>query len=166
MNVVLIMGVAGSGKTTLGKLLAEKTGWELIDADDYHSVNSKQKMARGIALMDDDRLPWLKRLRDAAENNIANNKKTLLACSALKESYRQQLIYDGIVYLKGSFEEIRSRLSGRAGHFFDERLLQSQFDILEEPKECLCLDVRLIPEALADKTMKAFRIKETKRKIP
>jgi len=143
------MGVSGSGKTTLGRRLAADQGWEFLDADDFHSAANKAKMASGQPLTDADRDPWLEALAEALRERVASGRGTILACSALKESYRQRLGVDPavrFVYLKADAETIRRRLAGRRGHFFDARLLASQFEALEEPEGALVVDVAGSPE--------------------
>jgi gluconokinase len=137
------MGVTGAGKTTVGRLLAQKLGWQFADADSFHSPASVAKMQQGIALDDADRQPWLSALRTAISGWIADHRDTVLACSALKRSYRVLL---GVtpevryVYLKASPSQIEKRLGHRHGHFATAALLCSQFATLEEPKDALTLD--------------------------
>ena len=141
------MGVSGSGKSTLGKALAEKLGWNFFDADDFHSVENIAKMTAGTPLGDSDRMPWLAALNHALLSTLKEDRHPVLACSALKEKYRAQLLAgtDGIaiVYLKGSYDLIWSRMSARADHYMKSDLLQSQFAALEEPKNALVLDISL-----------------------
>ena len=139
------MGVSGSGKSTLGKALAQKLGWEFFDADDFHSVENIAKMSAGIPLTDLDRAPWLEALNNLLLSTLLDAHHPVLACSALREKYRTRLLasVDGMVliYLKGSYEDVRSRLMAREGHYMKEKLLQSQFDTLEEPGDAVVLDV-------------------------
>lgn len=141
------MGVAGSGKSTLGKALAQTLDWDFFDADDFHSVENIAKMAAGIPLNDSDRAPWLAALNQRLLSTLAKDRHPVLACSALKDIYRQQLL-DGthciaIIYLKGSYDIIWSRIAAREGHYMKPNMLQSQFDTLEEPADALVLDVSL-----------------------
>ncbi len=149
------MGVSGSGKSTLGKGLAEKLSWVFFDADDFHSVENIAKMTAGIPLSDSDRVPWLTSLNRRLASTFAQGHHPVLACSALKESYRARLLSDltgtKIIYLKGSYEMIRSRLLAREGHYMKENMLQSQFDTLEEPAEALILDVRMPLDQMLDR---------------
>lgn len=133
------MGVAGSGKSTVGQALAAATGWEFYDADSFHSAAAKEKMNRGEPLTDTDRVPWLNMMQEHITQWLQADKNAILACSALKASYRRILYCDNpqvkLVYLKGSYELIEQRLRARTNHFMNPNLLQSQFDILEEPTD-------------------------------
>jgi gluconokinase len=143
--VILIMGVEGSGKTTVGRLLAQDLGWMFVDADDFHSPSNKEKMSRGVPLDDADRGPWLQAIHDFVEGQ-ANKRNVVLACSALKQTYREQLRQEvemKVVYLKGSFELFYSRLQKRQAHFARESLLASQFASLEEPADAVTIDASL-----------------------
>jgi gluconokinase len=142
--IVILMGVSGSGKTTLGRRLAADLGWDFLDADDFHSVANKEKMAHGQPLTDEDRGPWLDALAEALRLRTHTNRSAILACSALRESYRETLRVGSavrFVYLRADAETIRQRLARRRGHFFDAGLLGSQFGALEEPKDALVVDV-------------------------
>jgi gluconokinase len=142
--VVLLMGVTGSGKTTVGTLLARELGWEFDDADWYHPAANIEKMSQGIPLDDVDRVPWLAALREAILNYIAEKKNVVLACSALKWAYRQELVVGPevrLVYLKGSYELIAARLRRRLEHFANEKILAGQFRDLEEPEDAVVVDV-------------------------
>ena len=143
--IILVMGVTGSGKSTVGCLLAESLNWDFADADAFHPQANIEKMNRGIPLDDADRLPWLEQLQRAIDRWLLEDKNIVLACSALKATYRQTLLQDKehmrLVYLKGSFELISKRLQERQNHFMNKNLLQSQFDLLEEPEEGIHVDV-------------------------
>ncbi|HLI80071.1 MAG TPA: gluconokinase [Candidatus Binataceae bacterium] len=160
--VIVVMGVSGAGKTTIGRMLAAQMGWEFRDADDLHSAANKNKMASGIALTDADRAPWLASIRDLIATSIAQNANLVLACSALKQSYRDQIVVDPervkIVYLKGSRELIASRIAHRKSHFMNKDLLASQFDTLEEPRDAIEVDVAAAPEAIVADIRKQLRI--------
>ncbi|HVY06877.1 MAG TPA: gluconokinase [Burkholderiales bacterium] len=152
--IVVLMGVSGVGKTTIGQALAERTGWRLYDADEFHSAANIEKMRNGIALQDEDRWPWLDSMHAMLAEKHARNESVLLACSALKQKYRDRLAQGGLpirwVYLKGSFELIRSRLEARKNHYMKAGLLESQFAALEEPKDALVADIGEDPAGIAD----------------
>jgi gluconokinase len=149
--IVIVMGVTGSGKTSVGRLLAEQLGWEFADADDFHPRANVEKMERGIPLKDEDRRPWLERLRIQIQSWNANAGNGVLACSALKRSYRQELNAAPevrFVYLKGSPALIVQRLGLRKGHFADEKILAGQFADLEEPETAVTVDIAQTPEEI------------------
>ena len=149
--VIVIMGVVGSGKTTVGRLLAERLHCEFADGDDFHSQQSKDKIHRGIGLTDEDRWPWLDLLRDKIANWNGKGENAVLACSALKEIYRKKLESGGpvtFVYLHGSVELIAARLRARHGHFADEKILASQIADLEEPQDAIAVDVSGTPDQI------------------
>lgn len=156
-KAAIVMGVSGSGKTTLGAALAGRLGWEFADADDYHPQANKEKMARGEALNDDDRQPWLETLHGLLADHIAQGKPMVLACSALKQKYRDTLMdgLDGValVYANGSKELIAERMRARS-HFMPVSLLDSQFATLEPPESAIDADIskpisELVPEVIA-----------------
>jgi gluconokinase len=153
--VLIIMGVVGVGKTTVGRLLAEKLGWQFADADDFHPAANIEKIRRGIPLDDSDRAPWLARLRNAILEWNAQNQNVVLACSALKRKYRDALSADGVrfVYLEGTPELIRQRLEARHGHFATDSILASQFRDLEVPENAITVSVDKIPEAIAEELL-------------
>ncbi len=149
--VVIVMGVTGAGKTTVGVLLAGQLGWEFADADSFHSQANIEKMRQGIPLDDADRGPWLEAMRDAIARWIAEKRNVVLACSALKKTYRQKLAVSGevkVVYLKGSYELISDRLHLRHGHFATEKILADQFATLEEPEDGVTVGIDLSPEEI------------------
>ncbi len=152
--IVVLMGVSGSGKTTVGRLLSERLGWPLLDADDFHPPANIEKMRAGIPLTDDDRWPWLDRLNGLLRIKDSNRENALLACSALKQKYRDRLAAGcrdlRWVHLKGSFELIESRLKARKGHYMKAGLLESQFAALEEPVDAITADISAAPKAIAD----------------
>ncbi len=154
------MGVTGSGKTTIGKPLADRLGWDFYDADDFHSSANITKMTNGIPLTDEDRLPWLLLLRSKITDCLENGHPGILACSALKESYRQILLSNDveiqIVYLKASIALVWSRITTRVDHFMRPSLLQSQFDTLEEPKNAIFMDVGYSVDIIVDELIKTL----------
>lgn len=154
------MGVAGSGKTTLARALAERLELPFADADDYHPPTNIAKMARGEPLDDGDRAPWLARLADLLEEHESRGG-LVLACSALRRAYRQRLRAASasvtFVYLEGSFEVIERRLEQRAGHFMTSRMLRSQFDALEAPQDAIVVDITLPTEQQVALVVDALR---------
>lgn len=144
-KLYLLMGVSGSGKTTVGKALATKLGWDFYDADDFHTSENKAKMEFGIPLNDDDRAPWLASLHTLISSCLKDNRNGVLACSALKERYRQVLLSGNrdvlIVYLKGDYDLLWSRMNIRPGHYMKPEMLRSQFDTLEEPINAIVVDI-------------------------
>ena len=147
--IVVVMGVAGAGKTTIGKLLAEQLGWEFVDADDFHSDVNIEKISQGAALDESDREPWLDAIRTAELQRTSQGRDVVLACSALRHAYREKLEIGPevrFVYLKGSRELISERLFSRRGHFANPLLLASQFDTLEEPHDAITVAAEKLPE--------------------
>ncbi|HEX5611156.1 MAG TPA: gluconokinase [Burkholderiales bacterium] len=148
--IVVLMGVSGAGKTTLGNALATSRGCDFLDADDWHPPANVAKMAAGEPLSDDDRSPWLDRLNAELRAREARGQDTVLACSALKEKYREQLTRGlarvELVFLHGSAELIRERLATRQHHYMPATLLESQFRALEPPQHAIHVDVALSPE--------------------
>ena len=147
------MGVSGSGKTTVGEPLAHKLGWRFIDADDLHPAGNVAKMKRGVPLEDADRWPWFDRIVAEMRRLTAAGESAVIACSALKQAYRDRLAAGGdvrFVYLKGDVATIEPRLKRRAGHFMPPSLLPSQFATLEEPHDAIVVDIaRPLPEQVA-----------------
>ncbi len=136
MHFIILFGVTGAGKTTIGLLLAADLGWPFYDADDFHPAANVEKMRQGIPLTDADRKPWLDSLHHLIKTSLDEGKPGILACSALRESYREYLqVGEGVeyVYLRGDFDLIQQRLAGRVGHYMNPALLRSQFEALEEP---------------------------------
>jgi gluconokinase len=161
--VIVLMGVAGSGKSSVGKVLAHILGWPFRDADDFHPARNRDKMQRGLPLDDDDRRPWLEALRASIVQSLRCNESAIYACSALKRAYRRLLAADAkelkFVYLKGPPGLIAERLAHRQGHFFNPVLLRSQFDDLEEPHDALQVDISPPPETIADSIIEALGLR-------
>lgn len=135
--IVIVFGVSGAGKTTIGKLFAEELGWGFLEADDFHPRGNIEKMRSGRPLTDEDRWPWLERLREQITHSLATKENAVLACSALKRAYRERLrVSDDVkfVFLHGDYALIEKQLQNRRGHFMNPALLKSQFTDLEEPK--------------------------------
>ena len=149
--IVIVMGTTGSGKTTIGTLLAKRLGWQFVDADAFHPPANVEKMKHGIPLTDADREPWLKALHDKIVEWTAEKRNVVLACSALKQSYRDELRASSevkFVYLKGSYELFSQRVFARKGHFAKQDLLASQFATLEEPTDAIIVDAAPSPEQI------------------
>ena|SRR2546422_9057098 len=149
--IVVLMGVTGSGKTTVGKLLSRDLGWKYYDADDFHPSANVEKMRGGIPLEDNDRKPWLDTLRHLIRDCLDRGESAVLACSALKEDYRRQLLVDErvkLIYLKGEYELIEKRLKKRRRHYMNPRLLDSQFATLEPPKDRIEINVSSRPSEI------------------
>ena len=150
--VVLLMGVAGSGKTTIGRQLAADLGWKFADADDFHPPTSVAKMSAGIPLEDSDRAPWIAAIRLYIETRLERNEDAVVTCSALKEKHRAILLGGSpqvkLVYLRGTRELLWSRISSREGHFMKPAMLDSQLATLEEPAHALVIDIAQPPEKI------------------
>ena len=154
--IVVVMGTTGSGKTTIGSLLAERLGWEFVDADDFHPPANVEKMNQGIPLTDTDREPWLRALRDKILEWTAEKRSVALACSALKQRYREELHASSqvkFVYLKGSYELFSRRVLTRKGHFAKQDLIASQFAALEEPTDAIIVDAAHSPEEIVSEVL-------------
>ena len=148
--VIIVMGVTGAGKTTVGLRLAEILGWRFHDADDFHPAANKSKMHAGIPLTDEDRWPWLQALRGAIEQALTDNVGAVVTCSALKRAYRD-VLSGGLpqvryVHLTGDPTVLAARLAGRRGHFMNPALLESQIATLEAPADATEIDVALTPD--------------------
>lgn len=144
-STIILMGVSGCGKTMVGKSLAGKLGCKFCDGDDFHPQANLDKMAEGIPLMDEDRMPWLEQLRDLIAEEFRKEQPLVLACSALKARYRDVLTEGNpgvvFVHLDGSYETILGRMQSREGHFMKAEMLQSQFAILERPQNGVRIDI-------------------------
>ena len=161
--IVILFGVSGAGKTTIGQLLADELGWKFYEGDDYHSQENIDKMNAGVPLTDEDRRPWLESLRELIERCLAAKENAILTCSALKKSYRSYLRVNEevkFVYLCGSYELIASQLRQRHGHFMNPELLQSQFATLEEPDAAegvITIKLGRSPRELVDEIKRKLR---------
>jgi gluconokinase len=161
--VVIIWGVAGAGKTTIGELLAQELDWKFYDADDFHPPANIDKMQRGIPLTDEDRQPWLENLREAIERSLGANENAVLACSALKRKYRELLRVGEevrFVFLRGDRARIAAQLRHRREHFMNPELLDSQFADLEEPtpsENALTVELGGDPHELVEKIKTSLR---------
>jgi gluconokinase len=149
------MGVVGAGKTTIGQLLAQELGWHFADGDDFHPAANVEKIRRGVSLTDADRAPWLAALREAIIQWDAQNENVVLACSALKRAYRDQLRAGTVkfVYLKGGRELVLARLRARHGHFANESILNTQLEDLEEPEHAITVPIDQAPEQIVAEIM-------------
>jgi len=159
--VTLVMGTTGAGKTTVGKLLAERVGWTFLDADDFHPPANIEKMKHGIPLTDADRIPWLANIHAELLRLSQLNQNVVLACSALKQTYRDQLssgLDFRVVYLRGTYDEMKHHIEARHGHFAGESILAGQFADLEEPANALILDVTQPPEQLVAEAISRLQL--------
>jgi carbohydrate kinase (thermoresistant glucokinase family) len=162
--VLVLMGPMGCGKTAIGKMLAKKLGWPFYDADDFHPKENVEKMRAGIALTDEDRKLWLEKLRANIQGWLKHRQSTILACSALKQAYRDILGVNQstvrTVYLKGSYELLRKRIEERQHPYMDKNLLRSQLDTLEEPKDGLTVDISATPEIIVGTIIKSLKLNQ------
>jgi gluconokinase len=158
--ILVLMGVSGCGKTTIGQALAQRMACDYLDADSFHSQANIDKMHRGIPLDDTDRAPWLAAIRSEIDACHRGGRTHIFGCSALRQRYRDVLCNHGddkavvFVYLNGSFELIRRRLAARTDHFFDANLLRSQFDALEAPADALTVDIDQPVTQIVDEIMR------------
>ncbi len=162
--IVIIFGVSGAGKTTVGKLLARELGWHFLEADDFHPAANIKKMRSGHPLTDEDRWPWLEALREEIEHFLAVEEDAVLACSALKRKYREHLRVSPdvkLIFLRGDFALIEKQLRGRRGHFMNPELLQSQFADLEEPEpdeDALTIELGRTPQQIVEEIKTKLRL--------
>ena len=157
------MGVSGSGKSTVGKVLADRLGWTVLEGNDFHPPANVEKLKAGVPLTDQDRKPWLRAIRDRMDEALDRNESVVLACSALKHAYQDYLerhdpAHVHFVYLHGSEEVIRERLAARKGHFMNPSLLRSQFETLEPPEDAVRVEVTDSPEDIADHIRRALGV--------
>lgn len=166
--IVVVMGVSGCGKSTVGRMIAERLGCAFRDGDEFHSEANRAKMHAGIPLNDDDRKPWLETIRAYMDETTAGGRSLVVACSALKERYRDVLRgapsdSTAFVYLKGDFELLQNRLAARKDHFFNPALLRSQFDALEEPADAIVVDIALPPETAVQQAVEQLQARTAHR---
>jgi len=165
--IVIVFGVSGAGKTTIGKLLAEQFGWRFYEADDFHPSANIEKMRNGRPLTDEDRSPWLERLREQITRSLAAKENAVLACSALKRAYRERLrVSDDVkfVFLRGNYALIERQLGRRRGHFMNPALLQSQFADLEKPEsdeDAITIELGQSPEELVEQIKAKLNLRTT-----
>jgi carbohydrate kinase (thermoresistant glucokinase family) len=159
--IVVISGVAGSGKSTVGRLVSARLGWGFIEGDEYHSEISREKMAAGVPLTDEDRIPWLETLNGLLVQVEQQGGNAVLACSALRQRYRDILLRNvrryTLVWLEGRFEVVRQRLATRLDHFFSGTLLRSQYEIAERPEGAMVVDVGESVEAIVSRILFAVK---------
>ena len=159
--IVLVMGTTGAGKTTVGQLLAQGLGWTFLDADDFHPPANIEKMKKGIPLTDADRVPWLAAIHAELVRQSKAGKNCVLACSALKKAYRETLgagLQIKVVYLKGSYEEMKKHILARHGHFAGEGILAGQFADLEEPEDAIVVSVNHTPEEIVAEVRRKLKL--------
>ena len=160
MNPIIVMGVSGCGKTTVGKALAERLNAAFLDADDFHPAANVAKMRAGTPLNDDDRAPWLATLNRELRERSQHGERVVLACSALKRRYREaigaQLADVDWIFLDGSFEVIAERMRARANHYMPESLLRSQFEALERPENAIQISIELSAAELLEAAISAL----------
>jgi gluconokinase len=166
-KVIVLTGVSGSGKTTVGQKLAEELGWDFYDGDDSHPRTNIEKMSHGIPLTDADRWPWLDRLNQRILKCLEEGRPAVLACSALKQSYRERLLkntsHTVLVYLCGDFQLISQRMQQRHGHYMQAGMLQSQFDAWEEPTSGISVDIDASPDIIVAEIIRKLGLKEQNR---
>jgi gluconokinase len=159
--LILVMGVTGSGKTTVGKLLAQRLKCNFLDADDFHSAANREKMHHGIPLTDADRAPWLAALHEELVRANDAGQSVVLACSALKQEYRNTLsagLNLKIIFLRGTVDQLHRNLATRANHFAGESLVPSQLATLEEPTGVIAEDIAATPEKIVDNICARLRM--------
>jgi gluconokinase len=158
--VVILMGVVGSGKTTVGRLLGRSLGWDFADGDDFHPAQNVEKIRHGMPLSDSDRAPWLRQLHQSILRWDRENENVVLACSALKRKYRDQLRRGArvqFIHLRGDYQLILERLQARRRHFASEAILKSQFEDLEESDDAMTVEIDKAPQAIVDDIIRKLR---------
>jgi gluconokinase len=158
--IFIIMGVSGSGKSTVGKSVSKELGWKFYEGDEYHPAENVQKMKNGSPLNDEDRLPWLLSLRKIIEDAFEKKENIIISCSALKQAYRDILkVNDEVkfIYLKGSYDLIKKRMEVRANHFFKPAMLKSQFETLEEPEAVIEIDISVATESTINEVVNRIK---------
>jgi len=166
VKAIVVMGVSGSGKTTVARLLAGRLGWRFAEADEFHSAANVAKMRGGVPLTDEDRAPWLAAIASYIDDAIASGKLAVVTCSALKRRYRDVIIGSrpgvALVYLKGDYDTIAKRIAARPHHYMPVSLLKSQFEALEEPagpEDAIVVSVDLPPDEIVREILQAGPIK-------
>lgn len=159
-RIVLLTGVSGSGKTTVGTRLAQRLGWPYFEGDDFHPAANRERMASGRPLEESHRAPWLAALRACMDQVLSAGERAVFSCSALREAHREVLIGDIddvlLVHLAGDYDMIHARVAQRPGHFFDPALVASQFKTLEPPRNALVLDARATPDVIVERIVAAM----------
>ena len=162
LKVIILMGVTGAGKSTVGQMLGDELSWTYYDSDDFHPPANIEKIAEGISLTDEDRQPWLETLQKLIHSHIERQIPAIIRCSALKKSYRDYLRLNNptlqFVYLHGEPALIRKRLANRIGHFMKGNLIQSQFDALEPPIDALTIDANVAPADIVQMIRENLRV--------
>ncbi len=165
--ILILIGPMGCGKTTIGQRLAGRLGWPFYDADDFHPKTNVEKMRAGIALTDEDRRLWLRKLRDQIRRWLKSRQDIVLACSALKQTYRDILGVDQknvkTIYLKGSYPLLRERIAGRQHPYMKKDLLKSQWDTFEEPEDGLVADISKSPGTIVRSIINQLELNQGKR---
>ena len=166
--ILIVMGVSGSGKSTIGQMLADQIGWPFFDGDDFHPPANVEKMSQGIPLTDEDRASWLAALTRLIRDTLHKEESAVLACSALKARYREQLRVDPeqvkFIYLKGSYAQIEERMQSRSGHYMKPAMLASQFAALEEPSDALTVSIDAAPEQIVSQVISELHLSSTEGK--
>ncbi|MDZ7268933.1 MAG: gluconokinase [candidate division KSB1 bacterium] len=162
--IIILMGVTGCGKTTIGRQLAQELNWPFYDADDFHPAANVEKMRAGIPLTDEDREPWLLTLQNLIREKLNAGQSGVLACSALKQKYRDCLRVDPVqvrfVFLRGDFDTIARRLAARTNHYMNPNLLASQFEALEEPADARAVDIAQPPAAIVARILSELQLRQ------